>query len=99
MFITSPFNDHLLGGQSRSRKDVREVLLGLAEAEANVYPVADLIPLPNLTVDAVVQRQFAAGTAGRTYPTDAYDDAAEDEDLGAETEVEDPEMEIEEEAA
>ncbi len=87
IFITSPFNDHLLGGQSRSQKDVREVLLALAEAEASAYPVKDLVPVNRLmTVDAVVQSYLTEGGAGLP----AFDDDVDDE---AELEMEEEEAE------
>ena len=79
VFITSPFNNHLLGGQSRSQKDVREVLLMLAQAEADAYPATDLAPIGRQTVDTAVQSQFVAGNGRGGYRMD-WDQADDEED-------------------
>jgi PRTRC genetic system protein B len=52
VFMTSPFNNHLIGGSSRQYpKDVREQLLALAASGAAAYPTADLVPLNNVVDD------------------------------------------------
>lgn len=44
MFITSPFNNHLMGGSSQEfDQDVREQLWRTAQARARAYPVSDLV--------------------------------------------------------
>ena len=81
VFITSPFNDHLVGGQSQSQKDVREVLLQLAEAEANVYPVKDLVPCQQYTVDAAVRQFIGLSSSPQGLRQEIDDDEPlEDED-------------------
>ena len=95
VFITSPFNNHLLGGQSRSQKDVREVLLMLAQAEADAYPATDLVPIGRQTVDTAVQRQFVAGNGRGGYRMDW--DQADDEEDEPELDEEEEELELAEE--
>ena len=62
LFIKTPFNDHLRGGPSkRYPDDVREQLLGLAEAAAAAYPVDDLVRHGRHTVATAVDRLIEAG--------------------------------------
>lgn len=56
VFMTSPFNNHLIGDSSKAYPDdVREQLLRLAASGADAYPIDDLVPMRG-TVAQVIQR-------------------------------------------
>ena len=62
IFMSSPFNDHLIGDASRAYpRDVREQLLALAESRADTYPVDDLVRYRTGTIHEAVQQMLASG--------------------------------------
>jgi PRTRC genetic system protein B len=61
LFLTSPFNNHLVSGKSRRQPDdVRRHLQALAEQHRRQYPVRDLVLAapPHVTIASVVERNF-----------------------------------------
>lgn len=60
VFMTSPFNDHLIGDASKAYPgDVREQLLALADGHADIYPVDDLVRHKPGTIHEAVQQMLA----------------------------------------
>ena len=59
LFMSTPFNNHLIGGSSKAHpKDVREQLLALADSHADAYPVSDLVSCKH-TIEEGIRRLLA----------------------------------------
>ncbi len=62
VFMTSPFNNHSVGGASRQfPQDIRERLLALAEQGADTYPVDDLVRYGRYTVAGAINQMLGLG--------------------------------------